>query len=156
MSVKGDSSRVWLSEYCCAVFEENRNLPSLSVTGSSQGLGRALLDNILAAGERVAATLRKTEQLEALKNQYPATQLLILRLDVTNASEIDYVFEETRKTFGRLDIVVNNAAYVLSSEIETTPIEEARKQLDVLLWGPVQICQQVIVADFMSTVIASC
>ena len=125
-------------------FEENRRLTLfLSVTGSSQGIGRALLDTVLSSGERAVATLRNPSQLDELKTQYSSSQLLVLRLDVTNGPEIESAFEETRKTFGRLDVIVNNAGYALSSEIETTPIEEARKQLEVLLWGPVQICQHV-------------
>lgn len=72
----------------------------------------------------------------------------MLPLDVTVPTQIQSAFEEVRKHFGRLDVVVNNAGYVLSSEIETTPIEEAKKQLEVLLWGPVQICQQVSMFKF--------
>ncbi|CAL1707777.1 unnamed protein product [Somion occarium] len=114
------------------------------ITGSSQGLGKALLDAVLAAGERAVATLRKPGQLETLKNQYPASQLLAIPLDVTNQSQIKNAFEETKKHFGQLDVVVNNAGYGLSSEIETTPEDEARRQVEVLLWGPVHICQQAI------------
>ncbi|KAK7692851.1 hypothetical protein QCA50_004486 [Cerrena zonata] len=111
---------------------------------SSQGLGRALLDVVLERGERAVATLRKPEVLDSLKTKYSPSQLLILPLDVSNKSQIDSVFEETKKHFGRLDVVVNNAGYGLAGEIETTPEDEARKLIEVLFWGPVWICQRAI------------
>ncbi|KAF8143750.1 hypothetical protein K438DRAFT_1632943, partial [Mycena galopus ATCC 62051] len=51
-------------------------------TGSSSGLGRNLLETVLAAGERALATLRKTEVLQELQTRYPAEQLLFVCLDV--------------------------------------------------------------------------
>lgn len=101
------------------------------------------MDVVLEKGERAVATLRKPEALDSLKAKYPPSQLVVLPLDVTNKSQIDAVFEETKKCFGRLDVVVNNAGYGLSGEIETIPEDDARKQVEVLFWGPVWICQRV-------------
>ena len=84
-----------------------------------------MLETILEKGDRVVATLRKPEVLNKLREKYSTTQLLILPLDVTNKSQIDAVFEETKRHFGRLDVVVNNAGYGLSGEIETMPEEAA-------------------------------
>ncbi|KAI0072706.1 NAD(P)-binding protein [Panus rudis PR-1116 ss-1] len=114
------------------------------VTGSSQGLGRALVEAILAAGEKVVATARNTASLQPLTSQYPSNQLLVAELDVTNQKHIECAFEATKEHFGRLDVIVNNAGYGLSSEIETAPDEEARKQIEVLFWGPVNICKKAI------------
>ncbi|KAL4248907.1 short-chain dehydrogenases/reductases (SDR) family protein [Abortiporus biennis] len=114
------------------------------ITGSSQGIGRALVEELLASGERVVATLRKPSALASLAERYPTTQLLILPLDVTRNDQITTAFEDTKKHFGRLDVVVNNAGFGLLSELETTPDEEARKQVEVLFWGPVNICKQAI------------
>ena len=113
------------------------------VTGSSQGLGRALLDAILASGQHAVATLRRPEVLEAYKNKYPAAQLLITQLDVLDSKRITEVFDEAKEHFGRVDVVVNNAGYGIEGEIEVTPDSEARKLFDVVFWGLVNVSKQV-------------
>ncbi|KAI0933380.1 hypothetical protein AcV5_005539 [Taiwanofungus camphoratus] len=114
------------------------------VAGSSQGLGKALVEVLLAADERVVATLRKPEALGSLSKKHPASQVLVLPLDVTNEAQISEAFEMTRERFGRLDVVVNNAGYCVEGEIEAVPEEVARKEMDVLFWGLVHITKQAI------------
>lgn len=113
------------------------------VTGSSQGLGKALLESVLSSGERAVATLRKPEALADLARKWPSSQLLIQPLDVTNEMQIAEAFEATRKHFGRLDVVVNNAGYGLQGEFEVIPEDSARRQVEVLFWGPVHITREV-------------
>ncbi|KAJ7735130.1 hypothetical protein DFH07DRAFT_115779 [Mycena maculata] len=114
------------------------------VTGASSGLGLALVKAILAAGERVIATLRTPAQLKDLEAVYPPRQLLVQRLDVTNVAEIKAVFDAAQKHFGRLDVVVNNAGYGILAEIEATPDEAARQNFEVQFWGPVNITREAI------------
>ena len=85
---------------------------SLTVTGASGGLGHALAEAVLASGECVVATARRVSALDDLKQRYPASQLLILALDVSVNEQIDQAFKNLIDYFGRLDVVVNNAGYV--------------------------------------------
>ncbi|KAJ7356860.1 hypothetical protein DFH08DRAFT_850352 [Mycena albidolilacea] len=114
------------------------------VTGTSSGLGIALVKAILAAGERVIATLRVPEKLKHLEAEYSPAQLLVQRLDVTKVAEIKAVFDAARTHFGRLDVVVNNAGYGILAEIEATPDEDARYNFEVQFWGPVNITREAI------------
>ncbi|GJF00515.1 NAD(P)-dependent dehydrogenase [Phanerochaete sordida] len=114
------------------------------ITGASQGIGRSLLDAVLAAGDRAVATLRRPEVLAEYKDKYPASQLLIQRLDVTSVEEIDAAFAQVKEHFGRLDVVVNNAGYGLVAEIEGTPEDEARRCFETCFWGPFHICQRAV------------
>lgn len=114
------------------------------ITGASQGLGRALLDAVLAAGERAVATLRRPEVLAEYREKYSDSQLLIQRLDVTSVEEIDAAFAKVKVHFGRLDVVVNNAGYGLVAEIEGTPEQEARRCFETCFWGPFHICQRAV------------
>ncbi|KAJ7862637.1 hypothetical protein B0H14DRAFT_3611633, partial [Mycena olivaceomarginata] len=125
-SMSLDNTRVWL------------------VTGASSGLGLALVKAILAAGERVIATLRAPEKLMDLEVAHSPTQLLVHRLDVTKVAEIKTVFDAARTHFGRLDVVVNNAGYGILAEIEATPDEDARQNFEVQFWGPVNITREAI------------
>ena len=56
------------------------------ITGSSRGLGRALAEAALAAGDKVAATARRVDDLQGLKDRY-RDQVLLLPLDVTNETQ---------------------------------------------------------------------
>ncbi|KAJ7174416.1 hypothetical protein C8R46DRAFT_1251904 [Mycena filopes] len=114
------------------------------VTGTSSGLGLALTKAILAAGERVVATLRAPEQLKDLESKYPREQLLVRRLDVTQVAEISAVFDAVRTHFGRLDVVVNSAGYGILAEIEATPDADARQNFEVQFWGPVNVTREAI------------
>ncbi|KAA1474161.1 NAD(P)-binding protein [Dentipellis sp. KUC8613] len=114
------------------------------ITGTSSGLGRALALAVLASGERVVGTARNTAVLKDIEEQYPSTQFLALALDVTNVAQIDAVFAKIKETFGRLDVVVNCAGYGLEGEVEATPDEEARRQVETLFWGPVNICKRAV------------
>ncbi|KAF8164345.1 hypothetical protein K438DRAFT_1941894 [Mycena galopus ATCC 62051] len=114
------------------------------ITGSSSGLGRNLLETVLAAGERAVATLRKPEALKELQDRYPPTQLLVVRLDVTQSAEVTAAFSAAEKHFGLVSVVVNNAGFGLLSEIEGTPDSDARGQFEVNFWGMVYVTKEAI------------
>lgn len=116
------------------------------VTGCSQGLGKALLEEVLASNKRAVATLRKPETLAAFSKKYSTSQLLVIPLDVADHAQIIQAFEATKSHFGRLDVVVNNAGYGIQGEIENTSEDEARKMMEVLFWGPVHVTQEVCFA----------
>ncbi|KAJ6525425.1 hypothetical protein DFH09DRAFT_1188381 [Mycena vulgaris] len=114
------------------------------ITGTSSGLGRSLLETVLAAGERAVATLRQPDVLKELQTRYSTEQLLVVRLDVTQPSEVVAAFNAAEKHFGLVSVVVNNAGFGLLSEIEGTPEAEARQQFDVNFWGTVYVTREAI------------
>ncbi|KAM5542035.1 hypothetical protein V8D89_004345 [Ganoderma adspersum] len=114
------------------------------ITGSNQGLGRALLEAVLAAGERAVATARKPEALSELSKQYCPSQLLVVPLEVTNEEQIKAAFKATEEHFRRLDVVVNNAGYGILGEVEGTPEVEARRVVETLFWGAVHVTKEAI------------
>ena len=136
-------TRVWFSKSFSRSTHPPPSLNYLAVTGTSSGLGKSFVEAVLASGERVVATLRKPEVLAYLKDKYTPEQLLIQQLDVANDEQIEAAFAATKKHFGRLDVVVNNAGYGLFGEAEGLPLDEARKQVEVLFWGPVKISLKV-------------
>lgn len=81
------------------------------VTGSSGGLGKALVEAVLESGEYVVATARRVSVLDDLKARYPPSQLLVVELDVSVNEQIDRAFKAMIDHFGRVDVVVNNAGY---------------------------------------------
>jgi NAD(P)-dependent dehydrogenase (short-subunit alcohol dehydrogenase family) len=102
------------------------------VTGSSRGLGREIVHAVLAAGDRVVATARRAIDLSAL----PASdQLRTVALDVTDARAARQAVAVATSSFGRLDVVVNNAGYGHANSIEDMTEDEFRRQVEINFFG---------------------
>ena len=106
------------------------------VTGSSRGLGRAIVEASLAAGNKVMATARNTESLNDLSDRY-GNQVKLFALDVTDESAATAAVKTAIDTFGSLDVVVNNAGYGNLSSVEDTPMSDFRAQIETNLFGTI-------------------
>jgi NAD(P)-dependent dehydrogenase (short-subunit alcohol dehydrogenase family) len=113
------------------------------VTGSSRGLGRALVQAALDAGDHVAATARQPSQLDDLVAKYGA-RIHTIALDVTDAQAARSAIAEAHVYFGRLDVIVNNAGYANVSAIETTDDKDFRAQFETNFWGVYNVCKAAI------------
>jgi NAD(P)-dependent dehydrogenase (short-subunit alcohol dehydrogenase family) len=113
------------------------------VTGAARGLGRAAAERLLADGARVAVNVRRPEQGEALVRDL-GTDVLVLLGDVSVASAVEGFVAAILERFGRLDILVNNAAAAYSTRFEKITEEEWRRALDVNLTAPF-LCTQAVV-----------
>jgi 3-oxoacyl-[acyl-carrier protein] reductase len=83
------------------------------VTGASQGIGRDTALALAEAGAKVAVAARNEEKLKALVNEIvgrEAGQALAVKMDVADAEQVKVGFKAVLEKFGRLDILVNNAA----------------------------------------------
>src|SRR5580704_11305998 len=106
------------------------------VTGSSRGLGRAIVEASLAAGNKVMATARNTESLNDLSDRY-GNQVKLFALDVTDESAATAAVKTAIDTFGSLDVIVNNAGYGNLSSVEDTPMSDFRAQIETNLSGTI-------------------
>ncbi|MDO3431550.1 oxidoreductase [Rhizobium sp. CBN3] len=113
------------------------------ITGSSRGLGRALAEAVLAAGDNLLATARDPARLADLSGQY-GNQVLTLALDVTDEEAAAAAVEAGVKRFGRIDVLVNNAGYGNVSPIEDTSLADFRAQVETNLFGTVIMTKAVI------------
>ncbi|KAI0355526.1 NAD(P)-binding protein [Trametes cingulata] len=126
-STSTDTSRVWL------------------VTGASAGIGFATVKEVLAAGERVAATTRKASSLASLASSYPTAKLLVIEHDVSDSTKpASELVSRVAAHFGRLDVVVNNAGYGLNGVVESISDEEAHRQFDVNFWAAVRLTREAV------------
>jgi NAD(P)-dependent dehydrogenase (short-subunit alcohol dehydrogenase family) len=87
------------------------------VTGTSRGLGRAIVRAALQAGDRVVATARRPEQLAGLAVEH-GRSVLVLPLDVTEGDAAASAAEAAVARFGRIDVLVNNAGYATLAAVE--------------------------------------
>src|SRR5258708_3972867 len=112
------------------------------VTGSSRGLGRAIVEAGLAAGNKVLATARGIESLADLSERY-GDQVKLFALDVTDEAAANAVVSAI-DLFGSLDVVINNAGYGNLSSIEDTSLSEFRAQVETNLFGTIIVTKAAL------------
>jgi NAD(P)-dependent dehydrogenase (short-subunit alcohol dehydrogenase family) len=113
------------------------------ITGALRGFGRSFAQAALAAGDRVGATARDTSSLEDLVAEH-GDAVLPIELDVTDRGAVFAAVRKVHEHFGRLDVVVNNAGYGVSGAIEELSEEQARRQLEVNLFGALWVTQAAL------------
>ncbi|MGW3633816.1 SDR family NAD(P)-dependent oxidoreductase [Streptomyces sp. NPDC005122] len=113
------------------------------VTGSSRGLGRAIVEAALEAGDRVVATARKPAQLDDLVARHD-DRILPLALDVARDDDVQRAVREGLDAFGRYDVVVNNAGYGDIASVEDVDLDAFRAQIDTNFYGVVQVTKAVL------------
>ena len=113
------------------------------ITGASRGIGRELTEQILERGDRVAATLRRPEQLDDLRERH-GDRLWTRRLDVTDTGEVERVVGEAFADHDRIDVVVSNAGYGVFGVAEDLTDEQVERALATNLTGSIQLARRVV------------
>jgi NAD(P)-dependent dehydrogenase (short-subunit alcohol dehydrogenase family) len=112
------------------------------VTGSSRGFGREIAEAALRRGDRVLATARNPDQLDALAAYGDA--VVPFALDVTDSGGARKAVDAATSYFGSLDVVVNNAGYAASAAIEEISEESFRDQIETNLFGVVNVTKAAL------------
>jgi NAD(P)-dependent dehydrogenase (short-subunit alcohol dehydrogenase family) len=113
------------------------------ITGASRGLGRSFAQAALAAGDRVAGTARDTSTLDDLVAEH-GDAIVPIELDVTDRDAAFAAVAQAHDRLGRLDVVVNNAGYGVSGAVEELSEEQARRQIEVNLFGALWVTQAAL------------
>jgi NAD(P)-dependent dehydrogenase (short-subunit alcohol dehydrogenase family) len=119
---------------------------TIFVTGSSAGIGRSIVKYFHARGWNVAATMRTPSQ-EIELNRLPG--VICPKLDVTSGESIEAAIKAAIDTFGKIDVLVNNAGYGLSGPFEGATEDQIRKQFDTNVFGLMK-CTRSILSYFRS------
>ncbi|WP_030668596.1 SDR family oxidoreductase [Streptomyces cellulosae] len=113
------------------------------ITGTSSGFGRELAEQLLARGDRVAATARNTAALADLAAEY-GDRLWRAALDVTDTAALRTVVDRAFAELGKIDVVVSNAGYGLFGAAEELSDEQIDRQIATNLTGSIQLARAVI------------
>jgi len=118
------------------------------VTGASQGIGRATAMALARAGAKVAAAARNAEKLSAVVGEIAAAggEAAAVPIDVANAEQIKAGFREVLERFGKLDILVNNAAVTRDALALRMKLEDWETVLRINLTGAHLCLQQALAA----------
>lgn len=107
------------------------------VTGGTEGIGKALVDQLLMAGAKVATCGRDHDKLYRLQSTHPSSPLHTMVADVSNENDCRRLIETTVKFFGGVDILINNAGISMRSLLKDSNIDVIRKVMDINFWGSV-------------------
>ena len=121
----------------------NNGVPVWFITGCSTGFGRELAKLILERGWMVIITARSLDQIKDLAVGFEKTSL-ILALDVTKKEQVSSAISKAHETFGKIDVLVNNAGYGYFTSIEEGEEEKIRAQFETNFFGLVNMIQEVL------------
>ncbi len=113
------------------------------VTGSSRGLGRAICEAILDAGDQLVATARSIMPLHDLADRAP-DRCAIFALDVNNVAAVRAAITFATGRFGKIDVVVNNAGYGNIAPIEDMDEGDFRAQVETNFFGTVNVTRAAV------------
>jgi NADP-dependent 3-hydroxy acid dehydrogenase YdfG len=116
---------------------ENLSGRTAVVTGAASGIGEAVAVLLAARGARVALLARRGERLEeiAAKIRADGGQALAVVADVTDDASVQAAKERIEETYGRVDLVVNNAGVMLPNPVDDGRIDEWQRMLDTNVTG---------------------
>lgn len=106
------------------------------ITGSGNGLGRHIAESALQAGDSVVAAARRLEELEPLAAEY-GQRIKPVSLDVRNEDQANAAIQSALDTFGRLDVLVNNAGYGQFGPFEQISADDFKAIIDTCFYGVV-------------------
>lgn len=113
------------------------------VTGCSKGLGKALVEELIAQGYYVIGTSRSRESLEKVFGT-ESESFLPLTMNVKEETDVKKAVESGLAKFGRIDVIVNNAGYTHLATIEEMSDVDAREEFDINVFGLLNVIRSVL------------
>ncbi len=110
------------------------------LTGASSGIGYDTAVALAQQGHKVYAAARRVERMEPLR-QYG---IVPLKMDVTDEASMKEGVKTLLDAEGRIDVLINNAGYGYFGAVENVPMDDARNQLEVNVFGLARLCQLVL------------
>lgn len=107
------------------------------ITGASSGIGRALAVEYAKRGASLSLAARRIDQLHLLKAELPNTPVLTVRTDVSIESECKALIDLTIQTYGRVDVLINNAGLSMRALFDDIELSSFRQVMEVNFYGTV-------------------
>ena len=110
------------------------------ITGASSGIGYDTAILLARQGHKVYAAARRLDKMEPLRDY----GIVIVNMDVTDEMSMKTGVDLVLEAEGRIDVLINNAGYGYFGAIENVSMEEARRQVEVNVFGLARLCQLVL------------
>lgn len=107
------------------------------ITGGSDGIGKALIEALIPLGAKIATCGRSHDKIYKLQMEYAAVMLHAVACDISDEEECRQFIESTIETFGRIDILINNAGISMRALFTDCDINVTKKVMEVNFLGAV-------------------
>ena len=116
------------------------------ITGATSGIGRETAKEFARAHARVVVAGRREERLRELATEIEAKggEVLAVRTDVSDRSQVERLIEHAVTRFGRIDTLVNNAGVGIAARFEEQSLEDFRRVMETNFWGAVFACKAAV------------
>jgi short-subunit dehydrogenase len=116
------------------------NKKVIMVTGASSGMGKDFALHLLKKGHIVYGLARRIEKMQDVVQAGGKA----IAMDVTNEAQIKNAVDQILSEQGKVDVLINNAGYAVYGPVEEVPIDHARRQFEVNIFGLASLTQKVI------------
>lgn len=113
------------------------------LTGANRGIGHAMLSALVDDGYRVAGLDLDGDDVRAVQDRAP-DRVIFLECDVTDTDDVDAAVEAVLDRWGRIDILVNNAAVATVAPFEAQTIDDTRREFEVNVFGYLRLIRAVL------------
>lgn len=107
------------------------------ITGGTDGIGKAIVDALVPLGAKIATCGRSHDKIYALMMEYSNIMMHAVVCDVSNETECRQFIDSTIKTFGKIDVLINNAGVSMRALVEDVDLDTIKKVMDINFYGSV-------------------
>lgn len=124
------------------LIESNKMTKTWFITGGSKGLGLELTRQLLSQNQQVAVT---TRDVDSIQEKFGDNRhLLILNVNLKDEKSITDAITQTVKTFGKIDVIINNAGYAQQGAVEALSDAEIRSNFDINVFAPINVIRHAL------------
>ena len=109
----------------------------IAITGGTDGIGRALVEQFLAKGATVSTCSRTPGKLSQLKNDFPGKALFTVVADVSKEEDCKNFINKTIEKYNGIDVLINNAGISMRALFKDTELTTLKRLMDTNFWGTV-------------------
>lgn len=126
------------SEITILILKQTEMSKNILITGASSGFGLLVANELHRKGYNVIGTSRNPEKIQS------AVPFKLIALDLDSEQSINTLSERIFKEIKQLDVLINNAGFLVSGIAEETPIELGRQQLETNFWGTIKVTNAIL------------
>ena len=120
------------------------------ITGASSGIGEAAAEQFAKKGANIVLVARRKEKLEQVEKKLSkySTKILVQVCDVSDKEQVNQMSEKVIETFSKIDVLVNNAGFVIYGKVEELSIEDIESQMQTNYFGMIN-CTKYFLPYFL-------
>ena len=107
------------------------------VTGGTDGIGKALVEQLIKEGAKISTCGRNHDKLYRLQTEFPSAAMHTMVADVSSENDCRRFIEMTIKVFGGIDVLINNAGISMRAELKDATVDVIKKVMDINFFGTV-------------------